>query len=110
MLVANLGLKELINISVPVMTAIYPPCIALVLLSLALSCFKNAKLMIAPAVLVSLIFGIIDGMKVSPFADVLPAALYHLPLANHSLSWLPPTLLVVVISFMIDKFIANPVD
>lgn len=109
MLVANMGLKQLINISVPVMTAIYPPCIALVLMSLAISFFRNAKLMIAPAVLVSMIFGLIEGIKVSRFVDVLPTALQNLPLASQSLSWLPPTLLVVFISFLLDKLIVKRV-
>ena len=109
MLVANLGLKELINISVPVMTAIYPPCIVLVILSLALSLFHNAKLVIGPAVAVSLIFGLIDGLKVSPVANLLPTALQNLPLASQSLSWLPPTLLVIFIAVIIDKYTANRV-
>ncbi|MDI5419197.1 branched-chain amino acid transport system II carrier protein, partial [Salmonella enterica subsp. enterica serovar Kentucky] len=33
MVVSNLGLSHLIQISIPVLTAIYPPCIALVVLS-----------------------------------------------------------------------------
>jgi LIVCS family branched-chain amino acid:cation transporter len=33
MAVSNLGLSHLIQVSIPVLTAIYPPCIALVVLS-----------------------------------------------------------------------------
>ncbi|MGO4611112.1 branched-chain amino acid transport system II carrier protein, partial [Variovorax sp. 2RAF20] len=36
MLVSNLGLSQLIQFSIPVLTAIYPPCIVLILLSFTL--------------------------------------------------------------------------
>jgi LIVCS family branched-chain amino acid:cation transporter len=69
MAVSNLGLSHLIQISIPVLTAIYPPCIALVVLSFTRSWWHNSSRVIAPAMFISLMFGIIDGIKASAFAD-----------------------------------------
>ncbi|MCX2957279.1 MAG: branched-chain amino acid transport system II carrier protein, partial [Candidatus Regiella insecticola] len=43
-LVSNLGLTHLIQISIPVLTAIYPPCIVLVVLSFTLRWWHNTTL------------------------------------------------------------------
>ena len=56
-----------------VLTAIYPPCIALVVLSFTRSWWHNSSRVIAPAMFISLMFGIIDGIKSSAFAAILPA-------------------------------------
>ncbi|MCV5648887.1 branched-chain amino acid transport system II carrier protein, partial [Escherichia coli] len=65
MAVSNLGLSHLIQVSIPVLTAIYPPCIALVVLSFTRSWWHNSSRVIAPAMFISLMFGIIDGIKSS---------------------------------------------
>ena len=48
MVVSNLGLSHLIQISIPVLTAIYPPCIVLVVLSFTLRWWHSAPRIIAP--------------------------------------------------------------
>lgn len=42
MVISNLGLSHLIQFSIPVLTAIYPPCIVLILLSFTLGWWKKA--------------------------------------------------------------------
>ncbi len=81
MAVSNPGLSHLIQISIPVLTAIYPPCIALVVLSFTRGWWHNSSRVIAPAMFISLMFGIIDGVKASAFADILPQWTASLPLA-----------------------------
>ncbi|CNE64083.1 branched-chain amino acid transport system II carrier protein [Yersinia nurmii] len=103
MLVSNLGLSHLIQISIPVMTAIYPPCIVLVILSFTLRWWRNASRIVAPTMLVSLLFGILGGIKASTFAPVLPAWTEQLPLADQGLSWLPPSLLILVVVAVYDR-------
>jgi LIVCS family branched-chain amino acid:cation transporter len=63
MAVSNLGLSHLIQVSIPVLTAIYPPCIVLVVLSFTRPWWNNSSRIIAPAMFISLIFGILDGLK-----------------------------------------------
>lgn len=69
MLVSNLGLSHLIQISIPVLTAIYPPCIVLVLMSFTLRWWQHASRIVAPVMLISLVFGILDAVKASTFAN-----------------------------------------
>lgn len=73
MAVSNLGLSHLIQISIPALTMIYPPCIALVVLSFTRSRWHNSTRVIAPAMFISLAFGVLDGIKASAFSDMLPA-------------------------------------
>ncbi len=68
------------------LTAIYPPCIALVVLSFTRSWWHNSSRVIAPAMFISLMFGIIDGIKSSAFAAILPDWTARLPLAEQGLA------------------------
>lgn len=109
MVVSNLGLDHLIKFSIPILTAIYPPCIVLVLLSFTRPWWNNASRIIAPAMLVSLVFGIIDGIKSSAVSSILPAWTEHLWLSDQGLAWLIPTLIVVIITIVWDKVAGAPV-
>jgi Branched-chain amino acid permeases len=53
--------------------------------------------------LVSLLFGIVDAIKTTNFKDVLPLFSQHLPLADQGLSWLPPSLVMLVIAAVVDR-------
>lgn len=103
MVVSNLGLSHLIQISIPVLTAIYPPCIVLVLLSFTQRWWNSASRIIAPVMLVSLLFGIIDAIKASTFATLLPGWVERMPLASQGLAWLPPSLLILVVAAAYDR-------
>ncbi|AXF45228.1 branched-chain amino acid transport system II carrier protein [Acinetobacter johnsonii] len=100
-IISNLGLTKLIAFSVPVLSAIYPPAIVVIMLSFGWKFFNHPRRVIAPVTAVSLVFGIVDGLKVANFE--LPYALTHLPLAEQNLAWLIPSLVVFVIAFVIDK-------
>jgi LIVCS family branched-chain amino acid:cation transporter len=51
---------------------------------------------------ISLMFGIIDGIKASAFAD-MPAWTARLPLAEQGLAWLMPTAVMVVLAVIWDR-------
>jgi LIVCS family branched-chain amino acid:cation transporter len=104
MLVSNLGLANLIRLSIPVLTAIYPPCIALVLLSFSQSRWRSAEGVFMPVVTTSLLFGVFDGIKASNFSSLLPTWFEQLPLADQGLVWLLPTLLVLLLAAFGDRF------
>ncbi|KAA8731605.1 branched-chain amino acid transport system II carrier protein [Acinetobacter qingfengensis] len=102
-IVSNLGLTKLIAVSVPVLTAIYPPAIVVIVLSFLWKYLNQPSHVIAPVTAIALIFGIIDGLKVAGFSDKLPQVLQNLPLNQENLAWLMPSLIIFVICFMIDK-------
>ena len=85
MLVSNLGLDHLIKISLPVLTAIHPPCILLVILSFTTGFWNKSVRIFAPVMLVSLLFGVLDGLKASVFSHLLPTWVGYLPLAEQQL-------------------------
>jgi len=101
--VSNLGLSHLIQISIPVLTAIYPPCIVLIVLSFTLNWWNRSARIIAPTMLVSLLFGIVDAIKTTSFKEILPLFSQHLPLADQGLAWLPPSLAMMVIAAVVDR-------
>ncbi|CAM9166645.1 MULTISPECIES: branched-chain amino acid transport system II carrier protein [Acinetobacter] len=101
LIISNLGLTKLIAVSVPVLSAIYPPAISVILLSFCASFFKKPSHVIAPVTLVAFIFGIFDGIKVAGFE--LPAVLQNLPLSEQNLAWFIPSMIVLLIAAVIDR-------
>src|SRR5690606_24646541 len=69
LLVSNLGLSTLIQISVPLLTAIYPPCIVLVALSFCWNLWNSPGRVVAPVMLVALAFGLVDACIAAGFGD-----------------------------------------
>jgi len=102
-LISNLGLTKLIAVSVPVLSAIYPPAIVVIMLSFFWKFWKKPGYVITPVAAMAFIFGIIDGIKVAGFSDLLPNAVQHLPLNEQNLAWLIPSLIVLVISIIVDR-------
>lgn len=103
LLVSNLGLTNLIHFSIPVLTAIYPPCIALVALSFCKGFWHVQGRIVAPVMLVALVVGMIDAMKVAGHTEDLPRMLANLPLSEQGLAWLIPALLTLVVAILVDR-------
>jgi LIVCS family branched-chain amino acid:cation transporter len=107
LLVSNLGLTKLILFSIPVLTAIYPPCIALVVLSFFKNLFYSQVRIFAPVMLVAFVFGLVDAVKVAGFTDRLPHPLRDLPLSEQGLSWLIPAIVVLCVAVLSDQVIGK---
>ena len=100
-IISNLGLTKLIAVSVPVLSAIYPPAIVVILLSFCWKFFNRPAYVVAPVTAISFLFGILDGLKVAGFN--LPEIIQHLPLNAQNLAWLIPSTIVLIIAIVIDK-------
>ncbi|MDB5981251.1 MAG: branched-chain amino acid transporter substrate-binding protein [Pseudomonas sp.] len=107
LLVSNLGLTKLIAFSIPVLTAIYPPCIVLVALSFCKELWHSQGRILAPVMLVSLLFGIVDACKGAGFSDWLPTQLAHLPLSDQGLAWLVPSVIALVGAVACDRLLGK---
>lgn len=107
LLVSNLGLTNLIQFSIPVLTAIYPPCIALVALSFCKDFWYEQGRIVAPVMLVSLLFGMVDAFKGAGFTEYLPTTFAHLPLSEQGLAWLVPALITLFCAFVVDRVLGK---
>lgn len=103
LLVSNLGLTKLIAFSIPVLTAIYPPCIVLVALSFCAGLWYSQSRILGPVMLVSLLFGLIDAVKGAGLSQWLPASLLDLPLSEQGLAWLVPSVAVLLVAVVVDR-------
>lgn len=103
MAVANQGLEQLIAISVPVLSAIYPVAIALVVLSLASVFWRKPSRVFIPTLIVAALFGIMDGLTAAGFAHLVPGAVADMPGASLGLGWLLPVLLALGASAAYDR-------
>jgi LIVCS family branched-chain amino acid:cation transporter len=103
LVISNLGLTKLIAFSVPVLSAIYPPAIVVIMLSFFWKFWNKPSLVVGSVTTVAFIFGIIEAVKATGFNEYLPVFTQHLPLNQQNLAWLLPSLIVLVVTTAIDQ-------
>ena len=103
LVISNLGLTKLIAFSVPVLSAIYPPAIVVIMLSFFWKFWNKPSLVVGSVTTVAFIFGIIEAVKAARFNEYLPVFIQHLPLNQQNLAWLLPSLIVLVVTTAIDQ-------
>lgn len=92
-LVANVGLSQLITLSVPMLFALYPIAIALVALTFTRKWMPNPQLSYRVVMLVSLCFALLDAAKV---AGVDVSAFNMLPMFEYGMAWVLPTASAII--------------
>ncbi len=103
--VSNVGLTQLIAISLPVLMMIYPLAIVLMLLSFIDKWFGRKPIVYILALLATACVSIFDGLLIADI-DVVPVTslLAHLPFAEQQIGWLIPAIagavLGIIISFL----------
>ena len=102
--VANLDLSQLISLSIPLLVAVYPIAIALILFSLASGLMAQPRLALTSVLLVSAAFGLLEGLKV---AGVALDGLAFLPLFDTGMAWMLPTLGVLGLFALLGRFQAE---
>lgn len=98
--VANVGLAQLIALSVPVLFALYPVAIALIALTFMRNKLANPAKAYRVVILVALLFALIDAAKV---AGLDMSALSMLPLFDVGMGWLLPTAAAMVCMMFIGQ-------
>ncbi|WP_286228699.1 branched-chain amino acid transport system II carrier protein [Neobacillus mesonae] len=111
--IANFGLSNIINFSIPVLMFLYPLAVALMLLTFLSKLFRHSRLVYTAAIVVTFFISIIDGLKT--FCDLFKIdyfgwmkavmAFYDraLPLYNQGLGWLLPVLITILITGFIVR-------
>ena len=107
LLVAHQGLTQLISVSVPVLVGLYPLAIVLVALSLLDRFWLSAPRVFVPVMAVTLVFGVVDGLAAAGLGDWVPPLFSQLPLADQSMGWLVPVLLMLVLAVVTDRLLGR---
>lgn len=120
--VANVGLETLIAASIPVLYALYPMVITIVLLTFLRKIMQHPKLVYRLVMLISLIMGVLAALK-SYYAfvkqddtqsllgidigywDSLLSFLSRLPLYEQDMAWLVPVTTTALIAFTVDRLL-----
>lgn len=104
-LVCNLGLNMILSISVPVLNAIYPESIVLIILGLSDKLWKDNKyvypLVISGVTVVAVIHAL-EGININ--IPLLTNLTKLLPLYNLDFAWVSVALVLLVLSILINKF------
>ena len=104
LIMANFGLNQLIAISVPILTAIYPLAIVLIVLTFLHDVFKGRREVYLGAFLLTFIVSLIDGLSAAGvnltwLKDILGA---FLPLFKEGLGWIIPAIAGALIGLAVS--------
>ena len=102
--IANIGLSQLITISVPVLVAIYPIAIVLIFLTFAEPLFRGRMEVYRYSLLLTGIVSIVDGLNAAgiPLEGLYTAFGNFLPLFNAGMGWLVPALVGAILGYAIS--------
>jgi LIVCS family branched-chain amino acid:cation transporter len=100
--IANLGLTQILSVSVPILGAIYPVAIVLILLALAERFISSHSLVYVTTVGVVALFGIIDLLNVTFLDHQWDNWLSGLPFYTLSAGWVMPALLAGCAGMLLD--------
>ncbi|AXN38441.1 branched-chain amino acid transport system II carrier protein [Peribacillus butanolivorans] len=108
--VANVGLTKLISITVPVLTAIYPLAIVLIVLTFLHSFFKGKSEVYLGSLLLTAIISILDGLMASGVEIYAISDFFtdFLPLYSVGIGWVLPAIFGGVLGFAISLMKRSP--
>ena len=106
--VANIGLEQLITISLPVLLAIYPLAIVLMVLTLAAKWFNDARAVYITAMIFTALVSIYDGLKQAKITFTgYENFLNQIPLYSTGIGWLIPALIGAIVGYDISLMQKN---
>ncbi|WP_350300326.1 branched-chain amino acid transport system II carrier protein [Peribacillus frigoritolerans] len=108
--VANVGLTKLISITVPVLTALYPVAIVLIVLTFFHSLFKGKSEVYLGSLLLTAIISIMDGIVASGIKLDAVSDLFtqYLPLYSVGIGWVIPAIIGGVLGYMVYLLKGDP--
>lgn len=111
--IANFGLANIINFSIPVLMFLYPLAVALMLLTFLSKLFHHSRFVYTAAIVVTFFISIIDGLKTfcqlfkidyfGWLSAVLDFYKRVLPLYNEGLGWVIPVLATILLTGFIVR-------
>lgn len=114
-IIANFGLANIINYSIPVLMFLYPLAVALMLLTFVSKFFNHSQVVYMATISVTFLISIIDGFKtfcalfgMDYFGWMVPVVSFYekaLPFYSQGLGWLIPAIVVIVVSGIIVRIV-----
>ncbi|WP_411350007.1 branched-chain amino acid transport system II carrier protein [Paenibacillus sp. WLX2291] len=108
-IIANIGLTQLISISVPVLTILYPLAIVLMFLTFCHPLFKGERLVYQGSMLLVFIISLADGLEATPFhmawLDHFLAG--YIPMYSIGLGWILPAIIGAFGGYVISHMRKN---
>lgn len=102
LLLANMGLTKILSISVPILNAIYPIAIMLIVLSMFDFIFKENKYVYGLTILFTGLVSLIDAIaQVGLAKETLVKLISYLPLYSEGLAWIVPAILGIILGMLI---------
>ncbi|MGD8192725.1 branched-chain amino acid transport system II carrier protein [Brevibacillus ginsengisoli] len=96
LIIANLGLAQILKVSVPILGALYPVATVLILLGLADKLFNSSRRVYGITITFVAIFSVVDMINVTFLKGAWTAWLGHLPFYPQGFGWLLPALMGVI--------------
>ncbi|MET3289385.1 UNVERIFIED_CONTAM: LIVCS family branched-chain amino acid:cation transporter [Brevibacillus sp. OAP136] len=102
--VANLGLSQIIALSVPVLIGIYPLAIVLIILSFFHRYFRGYRAVYVGALIGTAIVSLVDAfVQLGVPLDVITAFYNRLPLYPEGIGWIAPALVGALLGYLIGN-------
>ncbi len=106
LIISNAGLNKILEISVPVLSALYPISIVLIILSFVFRDGKRWRAVYVCAMGLTGIIGVLLSLETAG-ADILHAELIKLPFYSYGLGWLCPAAVGIVIGVIIEAIMGS---
>ncbi|WP_342514923.1 branched-chain amino acid transport system II carrier protein [Sporosarcina sp. FSL K6-1522] len=99
--VANLGLNQILAVSVPILGAIYPLAVVLIVLGL-LNRYVNHSIYLSTVIFTG-VFSLIETINHTFLGDVLDSVLGYFPLYQEGVGWVLPAIIGVIVGAIVHK-------
>lgn len=99
--IANLGLTQILQISVPILGMIYPIAIVVIFLGLFDNLIKQNRYIYRTVIGIVAIFSIVDTVNKSFFGNSMRGVFEILPFYTEGLGWILPALIGLLIGYLI---------
>ena len=102
LLIANMGLTKILSISVPILNAIYPIAIMLIILAIFDFIFKGNRYVYGFTILFTGVVSFIDSIgQVGLAKESLVKLISYLPLYKEGLAWIVPAIFGIILGLII---------
>ena len=105
MILANMGLTKILSVSVPVLDAIYPVAIVLIILAMLDKFFKENQMIYGASIAFTAIVSIIYALSNTALnVPLLTKLVNWLPFYDKGLGWIMPAIFGMVLGFVLKVF------